>query len=143
MPNKEGGYGGYRQPGRKKTERRVRAPGAEGGVRRGVTPPPYQPPYTPRPNGKGVRPARYDPNALEDDWVRPEAYTPPAPSPETPPPPRRPAGGAGAAFRAKGRAGCRLPAGPSRPPGRWGRSGPGAPPCRWGAGYTGAGRAAG
>ena len=108
MPNKEGGYGGYRQSGRKKTERRVRAPGAEGGVRRGVTPPPYQPPYTPRPNGKGVRPARYDPNALEDDWVRPEAYTPPAPSPETPPPPRRPAGGAARQQRQRRRARQRL-----------------------------------
>ena len=38
MPNKEGGYGGYRQSPQRGA-RKVRAPGAEGGVRRGVTPP--------------------------------------------------------------------------------------------------------
>ena len=35
MPNKEGGYGGYRQSPQRGA-RKVRAPGAEGGVRRGV-----------------------------------------------------------------------------------------------------------
>ena len=40
MPNKEGGYGGYRWQDRRSAARKVRAPGAEGGVRRGVQPPP-------------------------------------------------------------------------------------------------------
>lgn len=107
MPNKEGGYGGYRQPDRRNTERKVRAPGTQGGVRRGVTPPPYQPPYTPRINGNGVRPARYDPDALEEDWVRPEDVAPRRPAPSAPPP-RRPAPDQGRRQRQLRRARRRL-----------------------------------
>lgn len=94
MPNKEGGYGGYRRQDRRSAARKVRAPGAEGGVRRGVQPPPAQPyhqtPYTPRMDGNGVRPARYDPDALEEDWVPADRYTAPRPQQDPPPPPRRP-----------------------------------------------------
>lgn len=102
MPNKEGGYGGYRQPAQRGA-RKVRAPGSEGGVRRGVTPqvdPPhrsrqagYSPsrphaPYTaPRP-----APGSAAPSALDDGWLSPEdvARRQPhsAPPPHTPDPRR-------------------------------------------------------
>lgn len=106
MPNKEGGYGGYRrQPDRRGSARRVRAPGAEGGVRRGAQPPAgayHHTPYTPRPDGNGVRPARYDPNALEDGWLPPETYAP-RPAPPRPAPARAPANAAARARRARQR----------------------------------------
>ena len=96
MPNKEGGYGGYNHDPRSRTGRKVRSPGT-GGVRRvggGEPPEYYRAPYTPRAGGQDVRPARYDPDGLEEDWVRAEEYTPPrtrasAPDPGTPRPPRR------------------------------------------------------
>ena len=92
MPNREGGYGGYRQDPRSQTGRKVHSPGT-GGVRRmgrDNRQDLYHPPYTPREGGNDVRPARYDPDGLEEDWVRAEDYTPPrAPEPDGPQPPRR------------------------------------------------------
>lgn len=96
MPNREGGYGGYKQDPRSRTGRKVHAPGA-GGVRRmsrdDWQQDTYRPPYTPRSGGQDVRPARYDPDGLEEDWVRAEEYTPPrrasAPDPDGSRPPRR------------------------------------------------------
>ncbi len=85
MPNKEGGYGGYRQSPQRGA-RKVRAPGAEGGVRRGVTPPPVDPPrrsrqtpHTPHPSHPpyaeprrtGSRPAEA-PDHLEEGWLSPQ-----------------------------------------------------------------------
>lgn len=95
MPNREGGYGGYKQDPRSRTGRKVHSPGT-GGVRR-IGPQTrqdyYRPPYSPRSGGQDVRPAQYDPSGLEEDWVRAEDYTPPhrspAPEPGTPRPPRR------------------------------------------------------
>lgn len=103
MPNKEGGYGGYRrQPS--DNNRRVRAPGA-GGVRRaddaartsgqpgrasgggtGSIPrsDPRSAPYAPGPGGEGGRRARYDPDALGEGWVRPDPYRRPAPQGQGP-----------------------------------------------------------
>lgn len=92
MPNREGGYGGYKQdPRRSDRNRRVNSPGT-GGVRRVGQDPLngdnrrdsyYRAPYAPRRGGDDVRPAQYDPNGLEEDWVRAEEYVPPrSPEPE-------------------------------------------------------------
>lgn len=95
MPNREGGYGGYKQDPRSRTGRKVHSPGT-GGVRR-IGPEAqgdyYRPPYSPRSGGQDVRPAQYDPSGLEEDWVRAEDYTPPrrtaSPGNGAPRPPRR------------------------------------------------------
>ena len=101
MPNKEGGYGGYRQSPQRGA-RKVRAPGAEGGVRRGVTPPPVDPPrrsrqtpHTPHPSHPpyaeprrtGSRPAEA-PDHLEEGWLSPQELA--GRSPRSAPPPHAP-----------------------------------------------------
>lgn len=103
MPNREGGYGGYKQDPRRTNGRKVNSPGT-GGVRRMGQDPLggqssrdsyYRAPYAPRRGGDDVRPAQYDPSGLEEDWVRAEEYIPPrSPEPEyqstpSPRPPRR------------------------------------------------------
>lgn len=101
MPNKEGGYGGYRRQPNASNNRQVRAPGT-GAVRRaddaarasgrtgriptgetGKLPPreTYRAPYAPGRAGDGGQPARYDPEALGDGWVRPDPYRRPAAPP--------------------------------------------------------------
>lgn len=85
MPNREGGYGGYKQDPRSRTGRKVHSPGT-GGVRRMGQDPRdaapradgyYRAPYTPRQGGNDARPAQYDPGGLEEDWVRAEEYRSP------------------------------------------------------------------
>ncbi len=90
MPNREGGYGGYKQDPRKQAGRKIHSPGT-GGVRRVGQPGDetspreyYRAPYTPRQGGNNVRPAQYDPDGLEEDWIRAEEYQPPRT--QTPPP---------------------------------------------------------
>ena len=80
MPNREGGYGGYRQQTPRSKNRKVNAPGS-GNVRRGVTPgnmapPSSRPAYrhdpcTPTSDGR-TGPARYNAGNLDSDWVRAE-----------------------------------------------------------------------
>lgn len=96
MPNREGGYGGYRQDPNEREGRKIHAPGTGGVHRMGQDPQSgayHHTPYTPRQDGKGTRPARYDPDGLEEDWVRADEYTMPRTQPQpsrTPPqPPRR------------------------------------------------------
>lgn len=96
MPNREGGYGGYKKDPNEATGRKVRTPGTGGVHRMGQDSQSgsyYHTPYTPRPDGKGTRPAQYDPDGLEEDWVRADEYTmpnaQPQPSRTSGQPPRR------------------------------------------------------
>ena len=101
MPNREGGYGGYKQDPRRSSGRRVNSPGTGGVHRVGQDPlreeprrdSYYRAPYAPSRGGDDVRSARYDPDGLEEDWVRAEEYVPPRtqdPSPRSNPSPRPP-----------------------------------------------------
>ena len=90
MPNKQGGYGGYRDQKPQNKERRVRAPGT-GGVRRGVTPEDLSEPrtaYSPENAGQNPRSAPQE-EGPAPGWYRPEDVAQQFQQPQQPRQPRQ------------------------------------------------------